>query len=123
MDALNLNNVSISQSGNVTFSGLSSGLDFQAIVDAIITAKKIPADRIQLEINENSGKIGSYQDFRDLLSELQDTLSTLHGAVSVDKTEDIFEAKAAYASTSRTDGSAPAALSSRAISSICPSTS
>jgi flagellar hook-associated protein 2 len=109
MDALNLSNVSISQSGNVTFSGLSSGLDFQAIVDAIITAKKIPADRIQLEIDENAGKIGEYQNFRDLLSELKDTLSTLHGAVSVDKTDDIFEAKAAYASTSRTDGSPPAA--------------
>jgi len=98
MDALNLNNVSISSSGSVTFSGLSSGLDFESIVDAIITAKQIPADRIALEISENADKIAEYQTFRNLLTQLRDSLSTLHGAVSVGNTLDIFEAKAAFAS-------------------------
>jgi flagellar hook-associated protein 2 len=109
MDALNLNNVSISQNGNVTFSGLSSGLDFEAIVEAIITAKQIPADRISLEISENADKIAEYQTFRNLLTQLRDSLSTLHGAVSIGNTLDIFEAKAAFASTTRTDGQTPTA--------------
>jgi flagellar hook-associated protein 2 len=109
MDALNLNNVSISSSGSVTFSGLSSGLDFESIVDAIITAKQIPADRIALEISENADKIAEYQTFRNLLTQLRDSLSTLHGAVSVGNTLDIFEAKAAFASTTRSDGQAPTA--------------
>ena len=109
MDALNLNNVSISQNGNVTFSGLSSGLDFEAIVDAIITAKQIPADRISLEISENADKIAEFQTFRNLLTQLRDSLSTLHGAVSVGNTLDIFEAKAAFASTTRSDGQSPTA--------------
>lgn len=109
MDALNLSNVSISSNGSVTFSGLSSGLDFEAIVNAIITAKQIPADRISLEISDNAEKIAQYQTFRNLLTQLRDTLSTLHGAVSVGNTLDIFEAKAAFASTTRSDGQAPTA--------------
>jgi flagellar hook-associated protein 2 len=109
MDALNLSNVTTSPSGKVTFSGLSSGLDYQSIVDAIVTAKKIPADRIQTEISSNADKIAAYQDFNNLLNSLKDTLSTLHGEVSVDNSDDIFQAKAAFASTSRTDGNAPAA--------------
>ena len=106
---LNLNNVTILPSGRVAFSGLSTGIDFQAVADAIIAAKRIPADRIALEIDENTTKIAEYQEFRDLLKEIRDTLSTLHGAVSVGNTQNIFEAKAAFASTSRSDGQSPAA--------------
>ena len=106
---LNLNNVTILPSGRVAFSGLSTGIDFQAVADAIIAAKRIPADRIALEIDENTTKIAEYQEFRDLLKQIRDTLSTLHGAVSVGNTQNIFEAKAAFASTSRTDGQSPAA--------------
>jgi len=109
MEALNLNNVSIGNDGNVTFSGLSSGLDFEAIVEAIITAKQIPADRIALEISENADKIAEYRTFRNLLTQLRDSLSTLHGAVSIGNTLDIFEAKAAFASTTRSDGQTPTA--------------
>ena len=109
MEALNLSNVTILPTGRVTFSGLSSGIDFEAIADAIIAAKQIPADRIALEISENATKIAEYKTFRDLLTQLKETLSTLHGAVSVGNTQDIFEAKAAFASTSRSDGTAPTA--------------
>jgi len=109
MESLNLNNVTILPSGRVTFSGLTSGIDFQSVADAIIAAKQIPADRISLEIDENNGKIGAFQQLRDLLKEVKDTLSTLYGNVSIGSTEDIFEAKAAFASTTRTDGATPAA--------------
>jgi len=111
MEALNLSNVTILPSGRVTFSGLSSGIDFEAIADAIIAAKQIPADRIALEIDENASKVAEYQTFRDLLTQLRESLSKLYGAVSVGNTSDIFEAKAAFASTSRTDGAAPTAAS------------
>ncbi len=109
MEGLNLNNVTILPSGRVTFSGLTTGIDFQAVADAIIAAKQIPADRIALEISENSGKISEYQTFRDLLKEVKDALSTLYGAVSIGNVDDIFQAKAAFASTTRSDGVTPAA--------------
>lgn len=111
MEGLNLSNVTILPSGRVVFSGLTTGIDFQAVADAIIAAKQIPADRIALEISENAGKIAEYQTFRDLLKEVKDTLSTLYGAVSIGDVDDIFQAKAAFASTTRTDGVAPAAAS------------
>jgi hypothetical protein len=71
MESLNLNNVTILPSGRVTFSGLTSGIDFQAVADAIIAAKQIPADRIALEIDENAAKIAEFQEFRDLLTEVK----------------------------------------------------
>ena len=109
MEGLNLNNVTILSSGRVVFSGLTTGIDFQAVADAIIAAKQIPADRISLEISENAGKIAEYQTFRDLLKDVKDSLSTLYGAVSIGNVDDIFQAKAAFASTSRSDGVTPAA--------------
>jgi len=106
---LNLNNVTVLPSGRVTFSGLTSGIDFQAVADAIIAAKQIPADRLALEISENSGKVTEFQTFRDLLKATKDSLSKLYGAVSVGDVNDIFAAKATFASTSRTDGASPSA--------------
>ena len=111
MEGLNLNNVTILSSGRVVFSGLTTGIDFQAVADAIIAAKQIPADRISLEISENAGKIAEYQTFRDLLKDVKDSLSTLYGAVSIGNVDDIFQAKAAFATTTRSDGVAPAAAS------------
>ncbi|MCZ6773684.1 MAG: flagellar filament capping protein FliD, partial [Proteobacteria bacterium] len=109
MESLNLNNVTILPSGRVTFSGLTTGIDFQAVADAIIAARQIPADRLALEISENSTKISEFQIFRDLLKGVKDALAKLHGAISLGDTEDIFAAKATFASTSRSDGATPSA--------------
>ena len=109
MESLNVNNLSVNSDGRVTFSGLNSGVDFQAAIDAIIAAKQIPADRISSEIESNSDRIAALREIDTLLSTLKDSLKNLFGAVSVGNAQNIFEAKAAFASTSRTDGQSPAA--------------
>lgn len=101
-----LNSLVINSSGRVSFSGLGSKIDFQATVDALIAAKRIPVDRLEAQIEKSQQKIAAYQDFRGKLSTLQDSLKNLYGAVTVDASRNIFEAKQAFASASRSDGQA-----------------
>ena len=42
---LNLNSLQISEDGRISFSGLGSSIDFEAAVDGIIAAKRLPIDR------------------------------------------------------------------------------
>lgn len=105
----NLNSLTVSSTGRVSFSGLSSGIDFEEAVDSIIAAKRIPVDRLETRITDNETKIGAYQEFRTTLNGLKNSLQNLYGAVSADKSKDIFEAKEAFASTSRTDGATKSA--------------
>ncbi|HXG81951.1 MAG TPA: flagellar cap protein FliD N-terminal domain-containing protein, partial [Sphingomicrobium sp.] len=110
---LNLNSLTTDDRGRVSFSGLGSKIDFKGAVDAIIKAKRIPVDRLEARITENDERIASYQEFRSLLNGLRDSLKNLYGAVSIDRSKNIFEAKQAYASASRADGgtaSAPAEI-------------
>jgi len=104
-DALNLNSLSVdTKTGRVSFSGLSSGIDFKAAVDGIIAAKRIPVDRLEAQITANKDKITALQDLRTKLTALKDSLAGLRGAVSVGNQGNAFEAKQAFTSTSRADG-------------------
>lgn len=107
---LNLDNLSVDANGRTSFSGLSSGIDFRGAVDAMIAAKRIPIDSLETKVTENADKITALQELRTSLNGMRDSLSTLYGAVSYQNTQDIFENKQAFASTSRVDGAtAPAA--------------
>ncbi len=109
MESLNLNSLNIGDDGRLSFSGLTSGIDFAAAVDAIIAARRIPANRLELEIAENTQEIAELQNLRTFMSSLRDSLSNLYGKVSVGNTADIFSAKSAFATTTRVDGATPAA--------------
>jgi flagellar hook-associated protein 2 len=104
---LNLSNIGVDNSGKVTFSGLSSGIDYQSLIANIIKAKHVPIDNLQTTIDDNTKKVTAYGDLKTLLQTLQNSLSQLRGAVSVDNSTNVFQAKQAFASTSRTDGAAP----------------
>ena len=101
---LNVNNLSVDSNGRVSFSGLNSNIDYQAVVDSIVAAKRVPVDILETQVSTNESKIAALGDLRTLLSTLKDSLSTLHGAVSVGDTSDAFENKEAFASSSRLDG-------------------
>jgi len=99
----NLDSIAVDSSGRVSFSGLGTGIDFQGAVEQIVAAKRIPVDRLEASITANGDKIASFQEFRSHLNGLRDTLGKLYGAVSADRSQDIFEAKEAFAASSRTD--------------------
>jgi flagellar hook-associated protein 2 len=109
---INFNNVSVdSSTGKVNFSGLGSGLDYQAIIDGLIKAKTVPVDNLKTTITDNTKKIAAYNDLKSLLQTLQDSLANLRGAVSVDNSSNVFQAKDVFASTTRADGQSPSSAS------------
>lgn len=101
---LNLNNLNVDSNGRVSFSGLSSGIDFEGVVDSMIAARRIPVDRLETDVSTNQNRIAALQDLRTILNSLQESVSRLYGAVSVGNSGNIFESKEAFASTSRSDG-------------------
>ena len=109
MAVFNLNNLTVDASGRAAFSGITSGIDFQATTDAIIAARRIPAVTLENRITVNDEVILALNDFRALLTTLKSSLSKLRGAVSIDNSTDIFANKKIFASTSRADGLTPAA--------------
>ena len=106
---LNLNSLSVDANGRVSFSGLSSGIDFRAVVDSIIAARRIPIDSLETRVADNLDKITALEDLRTLLDGLKQALGNLRGAVSFGNTSDIFESKQAFATTSRLDGATASA--------------
>lgn len=106
MSDLNLNNIFVSDSGRVSFSGLTSGIDFVGAVEAIIGARRIPADSLETRITENQAKIAALKTLRSNLEEVRDAVDVLRGAVSFDNSSNIFESKQAFAFSTRTDSTA-----------------
>ena len=102
--ALNLNNMSVDANGKVSFSGISSGIDYKTAVDNIIKAKQVPIDTLQTDISNNKDKITQLQTLQTKLTTLKSALSTLYGKVSFGNTSDVFASKQAYASSTREDG-------------------
>ncbi len=107
MVELNVSNLSIGADGRVSFSGLGSGIDFEAAVDGIIAAKRVPIDRLEAKVETNKAKIDGLIVTRTLTTAVKESLKDLHGAITFDDSGSIFAAKQAFASASRTDGAAP----------------
>ena len=109
---LNLGTLSVDDSGRTSFSGLSSGVDFGATVDALIAVKRIPIDNLETRITDNDAKIAALTDLRGLMETLSGSFSALRGAVTFGGAGDVFKNKQVFATTSRTDGATPAAAGS-----------
>jgi flagellar hook-associated protein 2 len=106
---LNLDSLTVDKSGRVTFSGLGTGIDIQGTVDAMVAAKRVPIDRIEQRISDNQLKAAAFQDLNTLALALKSAVDQLRGAVSFDNSSDIFKAKQAFATSSRSDSQAPSA--------------
>jgi len=101
---LNLNSLTVDANGRVSFSGISSGIDFRSVVDSMIAARRIPVDTLETKVADNADKITALEDLRTNLDALKLALSNLRGAVSFGNVNDIFASKQAFATTSRLDG-------------------
>jgi flagellar hook-associated protein 2 len=107
MTGLNFSNVNVSNTGQVTFSGVGSGIDFQSIENSIIQAKQVPIDNLQTSITTNQKKIADLQKLQTLLTTLQSSVSQMYGAVTADNSSNEFAATVTSTSSSRTDGQTP----------------
>lgn len=100
---LNLDSLNVDNNGQITFSGLSSGIDARGAVDGIIAAKRIPIDNLERRISDDDARLAVLSDISSLTSNLREAVNALRGNVSFDGSTDIFEAKSTFASSSRTD--------------------
>jgi len=96
--------------GNVSFIGNSplltgsfSGLDTAAIIEASIAVKRIPIDRLDAKISENTTRIAAFNEFKTLLSSLQSASNGLRNPPgSTGVLSNVFEQKSAFVSSSTT---------------------
>lgn len=79
---INLGNVTSGGSGT-TVSGLSSGLDTEALVESLVAARKIPVDQLQAKIDTNTGKATAFGDLKSVLSQLKTAAGLLRNPPGV----------------------------------------
>jgi flagellar hook-associated protein 2 len=104
---LNLDSLVVGQNGRAFFNGLSSGIDIEGTVDALIEAKRIPIDRMEQRIADHELQMAALSDVRTLALALRDAVAKLRGAISFDGASDVFEAKQVFATSSRDDAQSP----------------
>ena len=61
---LNFNSLTVDANGRVSFSGLSSGIDFRSVVDSIMAARRIPVDTLETRVADNQDQITALEDLR-----------------------------------------------------------
>lgn len=71
--------------GNISFSGIASGLDTQAIIAALVQAEEVPINLLQQQKADNQAKIDGFNAFSGLVTNLQqkaDELASASGFLS-----------------------------------------
>ncbi len=95
----------LSQSGSRIFiSGTASGLNTSALIEASVALKTQKADKLDIQISDNSNKKAAYSELQTLSKNVQTALGKLTNPASVLSTNSsVFGARSAFVSTS--DGS------------------
>ncbi len=94
--------MTVSQVGSRIFvAGTTSGIDTAALIDAAVQQRTLRADRLQVEVDENTAKIAAYQELQDLYSNFETALDQLRGRPGFfDDNESVFDLKAGTVATS-----------------------
>ncbi|MEH6632609.1 MAG: flagellar filament capping protein FliD [Halopseudomonas aestusnigri] len=83
--------------GSPTLSGQFSGFDTNAIIEATLLAKRLPAVRLESTIKDNDLQSTAYTELTTLLANLQTASSALRNPPGLSGTDsNIFETKAAF---------------------------
>src|SRR5215207_8603276 len=64
----------------LTFTGLASGIDTDAIVAALMDVERLPQQRLQQRIDGSTARLAGLQDMRTKLGALRDAATSLRGA-------------------------------------------
>lgn len=93
---------SLSSTGSsARLSGTSSGIDTEAMVEALTEAKRLPAERLESRITLNDAKVAAYAELRGLLGDLSAAVEGLRNPPGfLGRNGNLFEAKEAYFSSS-----------------------
>jgi flagellar hook-associated protein 2 len=87
--------------GTPRLTGTSSGIDTEAMVDAMVEAKRLPALRLESRITGNDARTAAYAELRGLLGDLSGAIAGLRNPPGfLGQRDNLFEAKEAYFSSS-----------------------
>lgn len=102
--------ISSTTSASTTVSSTSAssvtGIDYDALVQTVVAAKSLPADRIDVQVSKNEARIQAYQEMQSLTATLTDAANALrvpegYGSSS----DDLFDQRTAYVTGSSTASS------------------
>lgn len=96
----------VDANGKLKFSGIASGIDWQSIIDAQITAKRQPAVDLETKITANTAKISAYGDFKTKVQAVTTALDALRAAPG--STTNVFNSKTISGSTATDSGTGTA---------------
>lgn len=100
--SLDFGTISVTGS-TVRLSGTSSNLDTEALIDALVEAKRLPAVRYENRIDENEARIAALEELETLLGDLKDAVEGLRnppGVLGID--DNVFETKDIFFSSDTT---------------------
>ena len=118
--SINLNGITTGSDGKVRVSGLASNIDWKAIIDAQITAKRAPAVQLETKITRNKELITAYGELKTKTASFATALDSLRAAPG--STVDVFKAKVASGTTADAPGApgthTPSGINSLLLTSI-----
>ncbi|MEP0235768.1 flagellar filament capping protein FliD [Roseibium sp.] len=75
----------------------SSDIDWDALIEAAVLQKELPADTIETKIEENEAEIAAYEEMQSLLQDMEDALDTIRGTGdTLTESDDVFSVREAY---------------------------
>jgi len=100
-DSVNTSRLVVGNNGRTSFSGLGGGIDFQAAVDSMVEAKRVPIKALEDTISTNKSKIKTLGDLNARMTAVREALDKLRGKISADRSSNIFLNKQSFQTTSR----------------------
>jgi len=104
--------LSTNENGRTTLTGAGSDINFGKQIDKIIEAKRQPAVRLEGRIQENQTKVDALNELQSRVVDLQDAADKLRGRTRFDDAGNVFEAKQAFVSATRSDNQQPSEANS-----------
>ncbi|MEO3433791.1 flagellar filament capping protein FliD [Inquilinus sp. CAU 1745] len=87
--------------GQPRLTGVFSGLDTEAIIQASVQVKRIPAVRLENRVSQNEVKVAAYQEMSNLLDLLRTAANALRNPPgSTGLADNVFQQKAAFLTSS-----------------------
>ncbi|HEX2859786.1 MAG TPA: flagellar filament capping protein FliD [Alphaproteobacteria bacterium] len=100
---LNTGNITVGTDGKVHISGISSGIDSQALIAAQIAAASVPITNLQTKITANNTLNQAYKDLKTKTTAFQTSLDALRNSLAFGATN-AFTAKTATGTTTAAVG-------------------
>jgi flagellar hook-associated protein 2 len=101
---VNTSTFSVGSDGKLNVSGISSGIDSKAIIDALVAARRQPAVQLETKVTTNSSKISALSDFKTKVATMTTALDKLRG--NPGSTTNVFNTKSVSGSTTAASGTA-----------------